>query len=395
MRQKIDIHHYERRIQRVLEKINESSISQRNKDLIKNFYRERLSIGLSKGRQYKYLYSLDVLARALNQDFESATKDNLIDLVGHFENSAFTEWTKHDYKVVLKIFYRWLRRTDEYPPEVKWIKTTVHGSHLLPDEILTEEEVNRMVDCSNNLRDKALVLMLYESGCRISELLTVNIRNVQFDDYGAVLLVTGKTGDRRVRIIASAPKLASWLENHPLRRDVDAPLWVSLSQNNRHDRLSYRASKCILQELAKQAGIRKRIYPHLFRHSRATFLARYLTESQLKHHFGWVQSSNMASTYVHLSGRDVDSALFNIAGIEVKKNENESLMRTVPCFRCQQKNSPTSKFCMRCGSPLDMQTALKIDETRVKIDSLMNSLIEHPAVLSLIMEKIDEMKSKH
>ena len=120
MRQKIDVHHYDRRIERVLEKINESSISKRNKELILGFYRERLSAGLSKARQYKYLYTLEVLARVLKQDFETASKDNIVDLAGYFEKGNFSEWTKHDYKVTLKIFFRWLKKTDEYPPEVKW-----------------------------------------------------------------------------------------------------------------------------------------------------------------------------------------------------------------------------------------------------------------------------------
>jgi predicted ATPase len=70
VRQKIEIHNYERRIATVLEKINKSSISQRNKELILDFYREHVSCGLSKARQYKYLYTLERLAREFKRDFE-------------------------------------------------------------------------------------------------------------------------------------------------------------------------------------------------------------------------------------------------------------------------------------------------------------------------------------
>ncbi len=392
MRQRIEIHNYERRIRTVLEKINQSIISPRNKELILNFYREELLCGVSKPRQYKYLYTLERLARELKKDFETAAKDDIIDIIAFLENSKFSEWSKHDYKVVLKIFYRWLRRTDEYPPEVKWIKTTVKNSHLLPEEILTEEEIKRIAESAVSLRDKAFILVLYESGCRIGEILTLCIRNVQFDDYGAVLIVSGKTGDRRVRIMASAPKLAAWLENHPLKSDPDAPLWVNFSTNNHHGSLGYSATKEMLTDTAKRAGIKKRIYPHLFRHSRATFLARHLTESQLKQHFGWVQASDMASTYVHLSGRDVDSALFKLQGINVESREKEAVLKVMSCPKCSQSNSPTSKFCMRCGSPLDVETAMKIDEMRGNADRLMSILIDHPDVLNLIMNRLRKLK---
>lgn len=391
MRQKVEIYNYDGRIEHILRKIKDSSISKKNKSLILDFHRNRLSCGLSKVRQYKYLYTLERITRVLKKDFESVTKDDIIDLLANFEKRNFSEWSKHDYKVVLKIFFRWLRKTDEYPPEVKWIKTTVRNSHLLPDEILTEEEVKTMAENADNLRDKAFILVLYESGCRVSEILTLQIRNVQFDQYGAILIVTGKTGDRRIRIIASAPKLFSWIENHPLRDRMDAPLWTSLSLNNRHNRLSYRAVKDMLKEVAKKSGVKKRVYPHLFRHSRATFLAGFLTEAQLKQYFGWVQSSDMASTYVHLSGRDVDNALFKLQGIEVKKQEKEVVLKTVLCPRCSEKNSPESKFCMRCGSPLDVNTALKLDELRAKADKLMTILIKDPKILEKLLEKLEEI----
>ena len=100
-----------------------------------------------------------------------------------------------------------------------------------------------MVECATNLRDKALILVLYEPGCRIGEILSLRIRNVQSDEYGAVLIVSGKTGDRRVSIISSSPKLSLWIENHPLKEDLDAPLWVSFSTRNKHKNLSYAATK--------------------------------------------------------------------------------------------------------------------------------------------------------
>jgi site-specific recombinase XerD/ribosomal protein L40E len=390
VRNKIEVHNYERRLKGVLSRIDQSSIDGKSKSLILDFYNDCLSRGLSKARIVKYLDTIERIARILKKPFKEATKDDITRLVREIEEREYTDWTKHDYKIILKIFYRWLKKTEEYPEEVKWIKPRAKKGKLLPEEILTEDEVKKLAETATNLRDRAFILVLYESGCRIGEILSLRIHNVQFDNYGAVLLVSGKTGDRRVRIIASAPKLAAWIDNHPFRENVDAPLWINLSMNNRNNVFSYAASKSMLKDVAERAKIRKRIYPHLFRHSRATFLANFLTEAQLKQHFGWVQASEMASTYVHLSGRDVDNALLKLQGVEVENKAKETALKTVLCPRCNEKNSPTSKFCMRCGSPMDLKNAMQVDELRAKADKLMSILIQDPDVLEKLLEKIEK-----
>jgi site-specific recombinase XerD len=71
----------------------------------------------------------------------------------------------------------------------------------------------------------------------------------------------------------------------------------------------------MLGKLVKSCGLDKQVYPHLFRHSRATHLADKLTEAQMKILFGWAGNSDVPSVYVHLSGRDVEEALLRIYGI--------------------------------------------------------------------------------
>ena len=79
------------------------------------------------------------------------------------------------------------------------------SGRLLPEQLLTEEDVKKLADQCENSRDKAFVLALYETGGRIEELLNLRRKHVSIDSYGAVLLVSDKTGDRRVRIIISPP----------------------------------------------------------------------------------------------------------------------------------------------------------------------------------------------
>jgi len=71
------------------------------------------------------------------------------------------------------MFYKWLLGNDEeFPPVIKWLKPRLKNEkHKLPEELLTVEEVQLLANATTNPRDKALILILYESGCRIGELL--------------------------------------------------------------------------------------------------------------------------------------------------------------------------------------------------------------------------------
>ena len=70
--------------------------------------------------------------------------------------------------------------------------------------MITETELEKIVSVLNNARDKAIVYALYDSGCRIGELLTLRNKDVEFDEYGAILSVTGKTGYRKVRVVGNS-----------------------------------------------------------------------------------------------------------------------------------------------------------------------------------------------
>jgi len=313
-------------------------------------------------------------------------------------NPTWSPATKHDYKVILKKFYKSLGGSEEFPDQVKWIKPNFKkNNHKLPEELLTEEDVRKLVEAAGHPRDKAFILVLYESGCRIGEILNLRIKNVLFDENGAVLLVNGKTGQRRVRIIASAPLLSVWLNNHPFRESPDSPLWIVVGTKNHSQPLTYPSVATQLRKIAKRAGIKKKVNPHAFRHARATFLANNLTEAQMKEYFGWVQSSGMAAVYVHLSGRDVDNAILRLNGLEVaEKKENESL-KIRNCARCMERNSSLSKFCSRCGSPLDIKIAIELDEKRKTGDEVVSTLVRDPQVQQIIVSRIlsdSEFKEK-
>ena len=211
----IDLYNYPKRLEYALGKLNKDpKLSPKNKKDIVSFSKIRLAKGSSHGRVAKVVYCMEYWAKWVKKPFREANKDDLIMAVGELENTELAEHTRYDLKIVLKMFYKWLEGDDEtMPSKIAWLKPKIkNASHKLPEDLLTEDEVLRLVQTAGNVRDKAFILILYESGCRIGELLTLRIKNIGFDQYGGILRVNGKTGDRRVRIISSAPHLASWMQ---------------------------------------------------------------------------------------------------------------------------------------------------------------------------------------
>lgn len=238
-----------------------------------------------------------------NKDIDNATKNDIINVIEIIQSKDYSEYTIQTYKTIIKKFFRWLDKG----PLVDWIPYCLKSDMKQPEELLTREDVYNLINSTDKVKYKALIYCLYESACRISELLSLKIKNVIFDNYGAILLVHGKMGYRRVRIVESVPLLGQWLLYHPFKENPESPLWFEKGRS-----LSADSSLKIIKHIALKIGIHKRIYHQLFRISRATELANYLTEPQLREFMGWSLRSRCPAFYVFLSGRDIDDAILRM-----------------------------------------------------------------------------------
>lgn len=336
-----NIHNYDKRMSSSLEKTK--SLSDDNQKSINVFVKKCQLEELSSCRIGKYVYLLNRLAEWLGKDFDKANKKDIEDLILKISKMDYNAWTVKDYKITIKKFYKSLGKEEL----VSWIKTNIKRNidENLPNEVYTTEEIDKLIDVANNPRDKLLISLLYESGCRISELLNVKIKDIKFEDDYAMINVMGKTGNRSIPISKSIPLLKTWLNYY----DKDKETYLLP--------LEYKNTSVILQKLFKKAGIDKPCNPHQFRHSRATELAKQLTEAQMKQFFGWTQNSNMAGVYVHLTGRDL-----------VPKLITET--RTKKCLKCGFENPMTLKFCSECLMPLDS----KGYKEKVEIEEIMKNM---------------------
>jgi len=401
----IDIHSHEAKLKAQKKHILEDEgISPRNKELILKFEEALRMKNLSTSRILKYMVMLGMIAKKLRMDFDKATIDDIKNFVLNEieygkcslkfkKEKEYTEWTKKTYKIFLKRFYQWLYNCPdgEYPPIVSWFKTTINWRKVRktqPSELVTEEDIRTLIEVCDHRRDKAIIALLAESGMRISELGGIRVKDVLFDNVGATIRVIGKMGDRTVRVISSVPYIKEWLKLHKFKEDPEAPLWLKLynkgikksggnyKQTEEERQIAkmpraippiYATYRSLLVRIFERAGFdsrKKRINPHSFRHARASEMARHITEHQMDSYFGWVVGSRMASHYVHLSGKSLDTALMKLNGIPISEEESQSKLKPKICPRCKTVNECEREFCKNdgCNSPLDMKTALKFEE---------------------------------
>jgi len=273
------------------------------------------------------------------------------------KEGVLSENTLVEVKKTLKKFFKWLGKEEV----INWFTGSGWENRISPNDLITEEEFEAMLKACMNSRDRALISLLYESGARIGEIGSMRIRDLSFDEYGAIVwLPKSKTVRRRLIVVYSARYLSEWLSDHPMRDEADAPLWIKLSGRNALKTMDYDDIRIQMKKIAKRAGINKRIYPHLFRHTRATRLLAKVSESIGAKYMGWVNGSKMVGVYVHLASEDVDEAILRMYGI--KTNNNNKDLEVKQCPRCLMVNPATSRFCSRCGLPLTEEATQEIEE---------------------------------
>jgi len=396
----MDIHNYKRRLERTVENIQNSDISAENKKLIFKFRDNCFTEGLSISKIERYLYDVHKFTKMVDKYLLDASRDDLKAIVAQIEQKEWSPHSKHGFKVMIRKFYKSIEGPDEkgvYPERVKWLHSNVkQSSEKTPSELVSETDVKQMIAHAGNARDRALIAVLYESGCRISEVGLMKIKDVSFDQYGAIINVAGKTGARRVRLVTSGPYLQEWINHHEFNYDPNNYVWIQRSNGKI---ISYARFVSIIKRNALAVGIKKRIYPHLFRHSRATFLANKLTEAQMKQYLGWTQSSKMAAVYVHLSGRDTDNAILGLNGIKIQKEEEiKEELKPKTCIRCNKIHPATTKFCDQCGLILDDTEARKfiqVELEKSQFEESLSKVLGNKELVSKLLEKMGEVQVKN
>ena len=184
-------------------------------------------------------------------------------LVEYHQSGYCSKVTVDNIRRNISSFFSWLEEEDYI------LKSPMRRIHKIKTrtvvkEVISDESMERMRDACTELRDLAIIDLLYSTGIRVGELVQLNISDVDLEQRECIVFGKGEK-ERRVYFDAKAKvHLSEYLES---RSDANPALFVTLDAP--YDRLKISGVEIRLRELGKRLSIEK-VHPHKFRRTMAT-----------------------------------------------------------------------------------------------------------------------------
>ena len=225
--------------------------------------------------------------RYLNgKDVRRVTIQDIDGFLAYLRRNGYSEKSLYTAAVAIKRFLEYHEITEplkkfEYPRRPK----------VLP-RFLTYEEVLKLLEAAESLENKLIILLLYSTGIRVSELVNIKIKDIDLRDRS--IRVYGKGGkEREVFFNRRTEKL---LRKMIRGRDQDEYLL-----KGRKGKLNYVTIERRLKRIALKAGLKKKVTPHILRHSFATFaLSRGMDVREIQELLGHA-SLKTTQVYTHIT----------------------------------------------------------------------------------------------
>lgn len=220
--------------------------------------------GLSDNTLNNYKRYLMKFAQIIQKDLENITSMDIRIYLAAYAKSGAKNSSVATVISIFKSFFNWLSNNDYIlKSPMNTIKTTKTEKYLR--KALTQEELEMLRVSCKTTREHALVEFFYSTGCRLDEVQKLNKSDIDWSNKSVLVFGKGKK-ERQVYLNAKA-KIHLW-EYFNSRRDQHEALFVTERQP--YNRLSHRMMQQVFNVLGKRAGLQKRVYPHLLRHTTAT-----------------------------------------------------------------------------------------------------------------------------
>jgi len=250
----------------------------KTRDLLYNFQNHLIAEGneLATLRAYEYdLKQLDGYLKQFDQELLSANTDDLRRFIHSLFDLGLTPVSINRKISSIKALYRYLLRSktiSSNPAEDLELQKVRRKLPLT----LSVDEVSAILEAANEstplgLRDRVCLELLYSSGLRISELLTLKVSDLKMSD--GLLSVIGKGNKQRLVPFGNRARhsIEDYLNNGrpDLLRKGSSPLLILNARGGRLSRMGFSKT---LRRYRIRSGVKKKVTAHTFRHSFATHL---------------------------------------------------------------------------------------------------------------------------
>lgn len=271
--------------------------------------------GLSPKSVEAYLHDALLLEEFLgDKKMEDATFEDLQQFLKHLYKSDYNARSQARIISGMRAFYRYLIYANVLETDpTELLDAPKIGMHL-PD-VLTVEEIQSIMDVIDlstpeGHRNRAMAEVMYGCGLRVSELVTLRLSNLFFDD-GFVKVVGKGNKERLIPIGSTAQKMVNlYLDGARKTLKIKKGEEDYVFLNRRGSHLTREMIFMLVKKWVKDAGIDKTVSPHTFRHSFATHLIEGGADLRAVQEMLGHESITTTEIYTHL---DQDFLRTNIA----------------------------------------------------------------------------------
>lgn len=361
--------------------LNGCELSKGSKDLLEEWMTER------RGNKFRDRNNLGLLGTIIN--IAKASKldlpkiDNRKRLQDFFNKNTFKDPQELWYKKCVKRFYNWLsvyKNEPRYLVNINWIniknlskKCQERATKIREDNLISPEEVRKMISKAILLRDKLALSLLADTGIRAESVgasrnqRSINVGQIEFREGYAIIKDVEEKFDKRRNVIvteALSYLIKYWNElPEDYKQDPKNPLFIAYANNRYGKRWGYSGLKDMLHWVGSKA-IGREVNPHDFRHMKATRLEaddRLSDDSKCKL-MGW-SSRRMLDRYSHTTFDQAKDEYLQKKGIlkidDKKKRIEKAILKPKECLVCRNINSVTDDYCERCGNSLKYEQMIE------------------------------------
>jgi len=393
----------------------EGELHPANIEAIHDFINHQAAEGISEVQQERQIQSFKTLLKKFAPEgfrLRGASERELKELMARMNRSDYADATKHKFKGTVKKFYK-VENGGDHPDKVDFFKVTrKEDTPVSREDLFTEDELKRLFRSFSSTRDRALTMVLYESGARPGEVLNLQIADFISNAKGDFISIEGlkNTPNRTNQLVRAGRVVREWLVQHPLGgelgeiNDPSSPLWVKSEQQEcrhcgtipRHhnenncdyepdlaDSVNYKGFYRRFKQACAEADIpESKRRPYNLRHTRLTEVATFMGYEQLNKFAGWKPGSDRAKVYVHLNNDDVNSAIRDEYGLET--NTEEEVEQACPF--CGTNNQSQHSECRNCGRPLGIEQKATQDNRQKVLERVAE--LEEKGVLDKLLDEL-------
>lgn len=292
-----ELHHYT-----VEEECTALSVKNNLLDFVKLFLAAKKIDGLSHKTLHNYWLILARFTATICKDIDQITDIDIRVYLAHYSQTGVKNSTLGSTVTALKSFFSWLEGQEYIRKNpMRNMKQTKVEKRVR--KALNDEELELLRCACETEREKAVVEFMYSTGCRVSEVASVDKDDISWSKKS--LMVVGK-GNKEREVYLSA-RAVLFLHNYlRTRNDINPALFVCCKRP--YARMGIRSLEEIIKGLGKRAELNKDIHPHILRHTLATHLLRSGVSLSVVQRILGHESCSTTEIYAHIDQEDVQLA---------------------------------------------------------------------------------------